>query len=66
MSVSQGDFLEKIAIHFGRDFLRCRQIVTRRGGEGPRIRHGLILLWFRDLMNVTEKLLFTDFVYTGR
>ena len=24
------------------------------------IRHGLMLLWFRDLMNVTEKLHFID------
>ena len=36
MSVYQGDFLEKIAINFGRDFLRCRQIVTRRGGGGSK------------------------------
>ena len=24
------------------------------------IRHGLMLLWFKDLMNVTEKLQFID------
>ena len=28
--------------------------------NGKLFRHGLMLLWFKDLMNVTEKLQFRD------